>query len=173
MKRWYVVQVYAGFEEQVQKDLLKRIENEEAGSFFGQVLIPSAKMKKFFGTEEAQDQQLFPGYLLVEMELSPVSMRLATSTPKVSRFLGGNEPIALRKKEVEKIMSQMKGEVVVATADVSDFAVGSELEIADGPFKGFVGLIEKVDAESEKMTVMVSIFGRLTPVEVRFDQVKR
>ncbi|MBN1549099.1 transcription termination/antitermination factor NusG [Candidatus Babeliales bacterium] len=173
MKRWYVVQVYAGFEEQVKKDLEKRIVEEGLQDVFGEVLIPSAKMKRFFDTEESKDQQLFPGYLLVEMETSPATLRVVTMTPKVSRFLGGKEPIALSKKEIEKITSQMKGEVIVSPPDVSEFNVGSEIEIADGPFKGFVGLIEKVDVESERMTIMVSIFGRLTPVEVRFDQVKR
>jgi transcriptional antiterminator NusG len=99
-------------------------------------------------------------------------MRLVTSSSKVLKFLGGKEPVALSKKEVEKIISNMKGEVIVSSTK-PEFTEGSEIEIASGPFAGFVGIIDKVDSEAEKLTVMVSIFGRLTPVELSFDQVKR
>ncbi len=172
MKRWYVVQVYAGFEEQVKADLIKRISQEGLQDSFGDVLIPSAKMKRIFEAGDTKDQQLFPGYILVEMEITPAALRLVTSTPRVMRFLGGKEPAPISKKEIERILSQMKGEVIVTAATESEFVVGSEAEIADGPFTGFVGMIDKVDKEGEKLTVMVSIFGRLTPVELRFDQVK-
>ena len=172
MKRWFVVQVYAGFEEQVKADLVKRIEQEGLQDSFGDVLIPSAKMKRLFDSGDTKDQQLFPGYILVEMELAPAAMRLVTSTPRVMRFLGGKEPAPISKKEIERILSQMKGEVIVSAATASEFMIGSETEITDGPFTGFVGMIDRVDKEAEKLTIMVSIFGRLTPVELRFDQVK-
>jgi transcriptional antiterminator NusG len=172
MKRWYVVQVYAGFEEQVKADLERRIAQEGQQEAFGEVLVPSAKMKRLFEAHDTKDQQLFPGYILVEMEITPATLRLVTSTPRVMRFLGGKEPAPISKKEIERILSQMKGEVLVTASAVSEFNIGSEAEIADGPFTGFVGMIDKVDKESEKLTVMVSIFGRLTPVELRFDQVK-
>ena len=172
MKRWYVVQVYAGFEEQVKADLLKRIAQEGLQDLFGDILVPSAKMKRLFDTGDTKDQQLFPGYILVEIEVTPAALRLVTSTPRVMRFLGGKEPAPISKKEIDRILSQMKGEVIVKAAEVSEFVVGSEAEITDGPFKGFVGMVDKVDREAEKLTIMVSIFGRLTPVELRFDQVK-
>lgn len=172
MKRWYVIQVYAGYEEQVRSDLVVRIKQEHMEDFFGDILVPSAKLKEFFTATEATDQKLFPGYVLVEMELTPQSMRLVTSSSKVLKFLGGKEPVALSKKEVEKIISNMKGEVIVSSTK-PEFTEGSEIEIASGPFAGFVGIIDKVDSEAEKLTVMVSIFGRLTPVELSFDQVKR
>jgi len=172
MKRWYVVQVYAGFEETIKSDLDKKIEDDGLENYFGQVLVPAAKMKSQLGADAEEDQQLFPGYILVEVEIVPESFRLVTSHPRVLRFLGGKEPIPLAKKEIERVLSQVRGEVVVSSKQ-ADFVVGSEVEITDGPFSGFVGIIEKVDSENEKLTVMVSIFGRMTPVELLFSQVKQ
>lgn len=171
MKRWYVVQVYAGFEEAVKTDLAKRIHDEGLEDKFGEVLIPSARLKQMFDSEETKDAQLFPGYVLIEMEALPQTMKLVTSSLRVIKFLGGKEPVAISKKEIERIVGQMKGEVTVAPKK-SEFTVGSEVDITDGPFAGFVGIIEKIDEENERATVMVSIFGRMTPVELGFNQIK-
>lgn len=172
MKRWYVIQVYAGYEEQVRSDLSMRIKQEGLENLFGDILVPSAKLKEFFSATEAKDERLFPGYVLVEMESTPEAIRFVTSSPKVLKFLGGKEPVALSKKEIDRIISSMKGEVVVSSTK-PEFVEGGEIEITGGPFAGFVGIVDKVDKEAEKLTVMVSIFGRLTPVELSFDQVKR
>lgn len=172
MKRWYVIQVYAGYEEAVKADVLKRVRDEKLEELFGQMLVPSAKMKQFFESGDTKDQQLFPGYVLVEMESDPRLIRAVTLNPRVLRFLGGKDPVALSSKEVERILAQMKGEVVFS-AETTEFSVGHEVEICDGPFTGFVGIIERVDSDSEKLTVMVSIFGRMTPVELAFSQVKQ
>jgi transcriptional antiterminator NusG len=173
MKRWYVVQVYAGHEETVKTDLERRIQEEDVQDLFGQVLVPTARMQGIFNVgEEQQDEQLFPGYVLVEMELAPQSMRLVLSSPRAIKFLGGKDPAPLSKKEADRVLSQVRGDVVVASKK-SDFVEGSEIDIVDGPFAGFVGIIEKIDEEDEKLTVMVSIFGRMTPVELSFNQVKR
>ncbi len=172
MKRWYVAQVYAGFEEAVKADLIKRIQEAELQDLFGEVLIPSAKVKQFFDATDVKDQQLFPGYVLVEMESAPETIRLVTSSLRVLKFLGGKDPVPLGRKEVERMFSQMKGEVVVST-EKAEFEEGREVEIQEGPFAGFVGIIDGVDQENEKITIMVSIFGRMTPVELGFNQVKR
>ena len=172
MKRWYVIQVYAGYEEAVKVDIAKRIQEEGLQDFFGDILVPSAKLKKFFEAADVKDQQLFPGYMLVEMEVKPETIRLVTSNSRVVRFLGGAQPAPLSSREIERILSQMKGELVVS-AQKSEFIVGSEVEIKEGPFAGFVGIIDKIDEESERLTVMVSIFGRMTPVELGFNQIKR
>lgn len=172
MKRWYVIQLYAGYEEIVRAELLRRIEESGLQDYFGQVLIPSAKMKQFFDAGDAlQDQQLFPGYILVEMEARPETVRLVSSAPRVVRFLGGKEPMPLSKREIDRVLAQMKGEVIVSI-EKHEFEIGREVEIKDGPFVGFVGIIDAIDEENEKLTVMVSIFGRMTPVELGFDQVK-
>ena len=172
MKRWYVVQVFAGYEERVKADIEKRIREKELQDLVGQILVPSAKLRQMFAIDEQKDQQLFPGYILVEAEMGPEVVRLVTASSRVLKFLGGKEPVALSKKEIERVLSQMKGEIEIAT-DKSDFTVGNEVEIKEGPFAGFVGIIDRVDDEGEKLTVMVSIFGRMTPVELGFHQVSR
>jgi transcriptional antiterminator NusG len=171
MKRWYVVQVYAGFEEAVKSDLAKRIRDEGLEEQFGQVLIPSTRLKQMFDAVENKDAQLFPGYVLIEMEAAPQTIRLVSSSLRVIKFLGGKDPVAISQKEIDRIIGQMKGEVTVA-AKKSEFTVGSEIDITDGPFAGFVGIIENIDDENERVTVMVSIFGRMTPVELGFNQIK-
>ena len=172
MKRWYVIQVFAGSEERVKADIERRVQEKQMHDFFGQVLVPSAKAKPFLALTEEKDQQLFPGYVLVEAIMGPEVMRLVTTTPRVLRFLGGKDPVSLSKKEIDRMVSQVTGEIAVS-APRSDFIVGSEVEIKEGPFTGFVGIIDKIHEESEKLTVMVSIFGRMTPVELSFQQVSR
>lgn len=173
MKRWYVIQVFAGYENVVKADLARRIQEAGFEQYFGQILVPSAKMKQFFAAaDEMQDQQLFPGYMLIEMESAPEALRLVSTTTRVTRFLGGRDPVPLTQREIDRILSQMKGEVVLST-EKHAFEVGREVEIKEGPFAGFVGIIDSIDEESEKLSVMVSIFGRMTPVELGFDQVKR
>jgi transcriptional antiterminator NusG len=172
MKKWFIVQLYAGYEELVRADLLKRIQEYSLGDLFGQILIPSTKTKQVFSEEQSsEDQQLFPGYMVIEMDLNPESKRLVTATPRIIRFLGGNDPASLSNQEVDRIMAQMRGEMVIKN-EQHEFEVGREVEIKTGPFVGFIGIIDAVDQESEKLTVMVSIFGRMTPVEIGFDQVK-
>ena len=173
MKQWYVVQVYAGYEEAVKADIEKCIRDGQLEEFFGQVLVPSAKSKDGSGTDDAdKDQQLFPGYILVEMDTQPKFVRLVNSVPKVLKFLGGKDPVPLSPVEIGRVIGQVKGDIDVAPKR-SEFVDGADVEIEDGPFSGFVGVIEKIDEESERLTVMVSIFGRMTPVEIGFDQIKR
>jgi transcriptional antiterminator NusG len=172
MKRWYVTQVYAGYEEPIKKDLMRRIKEESLEDLFGEILIPSVKLKQFFAVEEEQDEQLFPGYILIEMELTPETQRCVLANSRVFKFLGGKDPVPLTKKEIERVLAQVKGEVAVA-AKKSDLVVGGEVTIKEGPFEGFVGVVDKIDEENEKLTVMVSIFGRMTPVELSFNQVKQ
>lgn len=173
MKRWYVVQVYAGYEEAVHRDLERRIA-EFGKDLFGRVLLPSARLKSLFALDQDQeDERLFPGYVLVEMENTPEALAIVSSTPRVLKFLGGKDPVPLSKSEISRILSQVSGEVAVIAKPQEDFIEGAEIDIKEGPFAGFVGIVSRVDEDSEKLTVMVSIFGRLTPVELAFDQVKK
>ncbi len=172
MKKWYVIQILAGYEKLLKADLQKRIEEKNLQDMFGEVLIPSAKAKQFFNSDDPpEDQQLFPGYMLVEMEPTPAAVRLVMTTPRVSRFLGGRDPVALSEKEVQRVLAQMRGDVIVST-EKHAFETGREVEIIEGPFAGFMGIIDTIQEDNEKLTVMVSIFGRMTPVELTFDQVK-
>lgn len=171
MKQWYVLQIYAGYEEKIKADLEYNIAHSPLKEQFGDILFPSAKMKQMFSVEE-EDQQLFPGYMLIQFELSPAAMKLVLETPRVLRFLGGKNPISLSQREVDRVLEKVQGGVVIS-GDQGGLTVDTEVTITDGPFAGFVGAIEKVDSENERVTVMVSIFGRMTPVELRFDQVKK
>lgn len=171
MKRWYVLQVYAGYEDIVQADILRRVKEVGLQDLLGQILVPSAKVARRFDQTEDADQHLFPGYMLIELEAVPEMIRLVSAAPRVNKFLGGKDPAPLSQKEVDRVLAQVRGEVVVS-AKKSSFEAGREIEITEGPFSGFVGIIEGVDEGSERLTVMVSIFGRMTPVELGFDQVK-
>lgn len=171
MKRWYVIQTFAGYENIVKADIEKSIEEKGLQDYFGQILIPSIKVKQFFGVSDQdsmKDHQLFPGYILIEMEANPETIRLASSAARVSKLL--NSPLS--KKEIERILAQMHGEIAMA-GERHKFEINKEVEIKEGPFAGFMGVIDNIDEESEKLTVMVSIFGRMTPVELNFDQVKQ
>lgn len=172
MKRWYVVQVYTGFEEVVKVDLEKRIIEEGMIDQFGDILVPRGQVLSYFADEQDKKEKIFPGYLLIQLEMTGESYRLVSLNPRVTRFLGGEKPVPLSNKEVERIFAQISGELPVARGDLS-FVEGGEIHIAKGPFAGFVGVVERVDEERERLTVMVSIFGRLTPVELGFDQVKK
>lgn len=172
MKHWYVLQIYAGYEEKIQKDLHKKIIELSLQDKVGQIIVPSAKMKKSFSAVEEEDQQLFPGYMLIEAEMSPSILHMITESPRVIRFLGGKSPIPISKKEVSKIFEKVETGVTLSE-DKVEFVVDGEVSIIEGPFAGFVGVVEKIDAETERLTVMVSIFGRMTPVGLRFDQVEK
>ncbi|MBI2352628.1 transcription termination/antitermination factor NusG [Candidatus Dependentiae bacterium] len=172
MKQWYVLQIYAGYEEKIKADLEYRIVRSHLKDQFGEIMFPSAKMKQAFSAVEEESQQLFPGYMLVQMDLSLEAMKLVLETPRILRFLGGKNPVALSQKEIDRVLEKVQGGVLLPS-DQSELVVDSEVTIADGPFSGFVGVIEKIEPENERLTVMVSIFGRMTPVELRFDQVKK
>jgi transcription termination/antitermination protein NusG len=173
MKRWYVVQVYTGFEDIVKLDVEKRIQENNVSDVFGEILIPKGPLASLLMPEDKdKKEKIFPGYLLIQMEMSGDTYRMIMSVPRVSRFLGGEKPVPLSDKEVERIFAQISGELPVAQEKLP-FTEGNEIHISTGPFSGFVGIIDKIDEEKEKLTVMVSIFGRLTPVELGFDQVKR
>ena len=172
MKRWYVVQVFAGYEDQVKLEIERRLKEAHLEEAFGDILIPSAKMRHFFDAADAlRDQQLFPGYMLIEMESSPEAIRVVSKTPRVIHFLGGKDPVALSQKEIDRILQQMSGSFVMK-GDDHGLEAGKEIEIIGGPFVGFSGVIDSIDEDSKRLVVMVSIFGRMTPVELNFDQIK-
>ena len=172
MKRWYVVQVYTGFEDIIKVDLEKRFIEESLEDQFGEILIPTGEAASFFSENKEKKEKIFPGYLFINMEMTGETFRLVSSNPRVTRFLGGESPAPLSEKEIDRIFSQMSGKLS-ALSEKTSFVVGNEVHISNGPFSGFVGLVDKVDEDRERLTVMVSIFGRLTPVELGFDQVKK
>jgi len=173
MKRWYIVQVFTGYEDLVRIDLEKRIVEEDMQELFGEVIVPTGSIVNGFSADAAtQKEKIFPGYVLVNMEDSSEGRRVVLSVPRVSRFLGGASPMPLKDDEFARISSQMKGEISLAR-EQSSFVIGNEVHVNQGPFAGFLGIVEQIDEEHERLTVMVSIFGRLTPIEIGFDQVDR
>ncbi len=172
MKRWYVAQVFTGFEDIVKVDLEKRFDEEGLCESLGEILIPTGEVASFFSEIKNKKEKIFPGYLLINMDMNGETFRLVSSNQRVTRFLGGESPAPLSDREVERIFSQMSGKLS-ALSEKTSFIVGNEVHISSGPFSGFVGIIDKVDEDRERLTLMVSIFGRLTPVELGFDQVKK
>jgi len=175
MKKWYVVQVVPGCERLVKEEIERRIKEQGLSDSFGTVLIPCSTSKSVNLVDSqsrgrVDDQQLFPGYILVEFDLSDSVLRLITTIYRVHRILGGETPVPIGQEEVDLIAAQVRGDLVVKQ-DIQSFEVGREIDISGGPFAGFSGLINSIDEAKKRMVVLVSIFGRSTPVEISFDQV--
>ncbi len=174
-KRWYVIHAYSGFEKSVQKALVERIARSEVADLFGQVLVPVEEvvdMKN--GRRSITERKFFPGYVLIEMEMTDDTWHLVKSTPKVTGFIGGtaNRPAPISKREVDAIMQQMQEGVEKPKPKVL-FEVGERVRVTDGPFNDFNGSVDEVNYERNKLRVSVQIFGRDTPVELDFSQVEK
>ena len=173
--RWYVVHAYSGFEKSVQKALKERIDRENMQDRFGKILVPVEEvvdMKN--GKRSLTERKFFPGYVLVEMEMTDESWHLVKSTPKVTGFVGGtaNRPAPIPQKEVDAIMQQMQEGVEKPKPKIL-FEVGERVRVIDGPFTDFNGAVDEVNYERNKLRVSVQIFGRDTPVELEFNQVEK
>ena len=174
-KRWYVVHVYSGMEKSVHKAMLERIERAGLQNYFGQVLVPSEEVVESKGGQKSiSERRIFPGYVLVEMELTDETWHVIKNTPRVTGFLGGsgNRPSPISEKEVAKILSQMEEGVERPRPKVL-FEVGEMVRVKEGPFADFNGNVEEVNYEKSKVRVSVAIFGRSTPVELDFSQVEK
>lgn len=174
-KRWYVVHVYSGMEKSVHKALNERIERAGLQTSFGRILVPSEEVVEVKGGQKSiTERRIFPGYVLVEMDLTDETWHLVKNTNRVTGFLGGsgNRPTPISEKEVEKILSQMEEGVEKPRPKIL-FEVGEMVRVKEGPFADFNGNIEEVNYEKSKVRVSVTIFGRATPVELDFSQVEK
>lgn len=180
-KRWYVIQAYSGFEKNVQKTLKERIEREEMGDYFGQILVPVEEVVDIKnGRRTVSERKFFPGYILIEMEMTDSSWHLVKSTPRVNGFVGGtlHRPLPITQREVDAMMAQVggaseEGGAVKKPKPRIEFDVGQQVRVNEGPFADFNGAVEYVDYERNKLRVTVQIFGRETPVELEFNQVEK
>jgi transcriptional antiterminator NusG len=172
--QWYVIHTYSGYENRAKQNLEERIKNLAKGEFFSEILVPTETVVELVkGKKKTSQRKIFPGYLLVKMELNEETWHIVRETPKITGFAGdGTKPIPISEKEVEEILSQMKDGVTKAKSKVS-FTVGDSVRVIDGPFINFIGTIEEVKPEKRKLKVLVSIFGRATPVELDFIQVEK
>jgi transcriptional antiterminator NusG len=174
-KRWYVVHTYSQFEKSVQRALLERIERTGVQDLFGQILVPVEEVVELKGGQKTiSERKFFPGYLLVEMEMTDETWHLVKNTPKVTGFLGGSamKPSPISQKEVDTIMQQMQAGVEKPRPKVL-FEVGESVRVKEGPFTDFNGMVEDVNYDKSKLRVAVTIFGRSTPVELSFGQVEK
>ena len=174
-KRWYVVHTYSQFEKSVQRALVERIAREGMSDLFGQILVPVEEVVELkSGQKSISERKFFPGYVLVEMEMTDDSWHLVKNTPKVTGFLGGSamKPTPISQKEVDDIMSQMQAGVEKPRPKVL-FEVGETVRVKEGPFTDFHGAVEDVNYDKSKLRVAVTIFGRSTPVELNFGQVEK
>lgn len=174
-KRWYVVHTYSQFEKSVQRALLERIERTGVQDLFGQILVPVEEVVELkAGQKTISERKFFPGYLLVEMEMTDETWHLVKNTPKVTGFLGGSamKPSPITQKEVDNIMQQMQAGVEKPRPKVL-FEVGEAVRVKEGPFTDFNGTVEDVNYDKSKLRVSVTIFGRSTPVELNFGQVEK
>ena len=174
-KKWYVVQAYSGFEKNVQRTLEERIAREEMGDYFGQILVPVEKVVDIRnGRKTISERKSYPGYVLVEMEMTDDSWHLVKSTPRVSGFIGGraNRPTPISQREAEIILQQVQTGIEKPNPKV-EFEVGQQVRVNEGPFADFNGVVEEVNYERNKLRVSVQIFGRETPVELEFGQVEK
>ena len=174
-KKWYVVQAYSGFEKNVQRTLEERIAREEMGDYFGQILVPVEKVVDIRnGRKTISERKSYPGYGLVEMEMTDDSWYLVKSTPRVSGFIGGtaNKPMPISQREAEIILQQVQTGAEKPKPKI-EFEVGQQIRVNEGPFADFNGVVDEVNYERNKLRVSVQIFGRETPVELEFGQVEK
>jgi transcription termination/antitermination protein NusG len=172
--KWYVVHTYSGFENHAKKALEEQIKTAGLQDQFGQILIPMENVVEMVqGQRRTTKRKFYPGYILVQMELNDHTWHLVKNTPKITGFVGGsNRPVPMSDAEVLKITTQMTEGTLKPKPKVQ-FEDGENVRVTDGPFSGFNGVVESVNAEKGKLRVLVSIFGRSTPVELDFVQVEK
>ncbi|KKU13842.1 MAG: Transcription antitermination protein nusG [Parcubacteria group bacterium GW2011_GWC2_45_7] len=171
-RRWYALHTYSGYEENVAHNLQQRIESMGMEDKIFNILVPTEKKIKIkSGKRKVIEEKIFPGYVLVEMIVTDDSWYVVRNTPNVTGFVGsGTTPTPFAEEEIKTLMKRMQIEEPKYIIDVS---VGTPVQITDGPFKGFEGKVSAVDEARGKIKVMVTMFGRETPVELDFLQIKK
>jgi transcriptional antiterminator NusG len=172
--RWYIIHTYSGFESKVKESLQQRVEAMGMSGQIEEILIPTEEVVEVRdGRKTRSTRKFFPGYVLVKMEMSDNAWHVVKNTPKVTGFVGtGTKPVPLRAEEVKRIVNQ----IVVAAEKPKPklaFRIGDDVRIVDGPFSNFTGQVEEVNEDRSTLKVMVTIFGRATPVELEFLQVEK
>jgi transcriptional antiterminator NusG len=174
-KHWYVVHAFSGFEKQVVRSLKEHIKNAGMEELFEEIIVPTEEVVEMRGGQKrTSERKFFPGYVLVKMEMNDDTWHLVKGVPKVSGFIGGvgNKPVPITDKEAQAILQQVQDGVEKPRPKFS-FAAGEQVRVIDGPFADFNGTVEDVNFEKNKLRVSVSIFGRMTPVELDFSQVEK
>ncbi|MCA0241820.1 MAG: transcription termination/antitermination protein NusG [Proteobacteria bacterium] len=174
-KRWYIVHAYSGMEKAVERNLRERIDRAGMQDKFGRILVPTEEVVELKnGKKTVTERRIYPGYVLVEMEMADDTWHLVKHTSKVTGFIGGarNRPAPISEAEVAKIVSQMQEGAEKPRPKV-EWTVGELVRVKEGPFTDFNGAVEEVNYEKSKVKVSVTIFGRATGVELDFAQVEK
>lgn len=172
--KWYIVHTYSGFEYKVKVSIEERIKQYGMEEYFSEIVVPREQVVEILGGEKrTSERKIFPGYIMVKMELNDSSWHLVQDTPKVTGFIGGlKNPAPLSDEEAEKIIRQMEERALKPVPKFS-FEKGDNVTVIDGPFANFNGVVDNVNPEKGKIRVLVSIFGRSTPVELEFGHVQK
>ncbi len=171
---WYVIHTYSGYEQKVKLSLLEQFDRSESKERLGEIVIPTEEVVEVRkGKKKISSRKFFPGYVLINVDMTQDIWYMIKDTPKVTGFLGGGAtPVPLSEEEVKLIMEQMRGESTRLKPKVL-FEKGEDVRVIEGPFVNFNGTVEDVNHDKGKVKVMVSIFGRATPVELEFPQIER
>ena len=171
-KDWYVIHTYSGYEERVKKNLEQRIKFMDSGDEVLEVVIPTEEEVEIRGGQRRNvAKKILPGYILVQMKLSDQSWNIVRNTPGVTGFVGsGGKPVPLLEEEVDQILQQMRAETPKVKVG---FRQGQSVRVIDGPFTDFVGIVDEIGTDKGKVKVLLSLFGRETPVELDFLQVEK
>ena len=172
--KWYILQAYAGYEQKVKSMIEEQLRIKKMGDLIEEIFIPSEEVTtKKSGKTRVSKVTYFPGYILIKMNLTDDLWHLLRDIPRISGFVGGDQknPLPVPEKELADIRSQIESGIKQAEID-STFSVGQTVIVIEGPFAEFNGVIDRVDQEHNKLTVLVSIFGRATPLELDFDKVR-
>jgi transcriptional antiterminator NusG len=171
---WYVIHTYSGYEQKVKLSLLEQFDRSESKERLGEIVIPTEEVVEVRkGKKKISSRKFFPGYVLINVDMTEDIWYMIKDTPKVTGFLGGGAtPVPLSEEEVKLIMEQMRGESTRLKPKVL-FEKGEDVRVIEGPFVNFNGTVEDVNHDKGKVKVMVSIFGRATPVELEFPQIER
>src|SRR5690242_21165865 len=174
--RWYVIHVYSGFEKKVATAVREQAEQKGLSGRFEEILVPTEEVVEVKrGAKVSSERKIFPGYVLIKMDLDDETWHLVKNTAKVTGFLGGRgrgKPVPISDAEASRILKQVQEGVERPKPAVS-FEIGEQVKVADGPFASFNGTVEDVDEERARLKVAVSIFGRSTPVELDYAQVEK
>ena len=173
-KNWYIIHTYSGFERKVAESLKSRIDAENLSDKFGEIMVPTEDVIEIKQGKKVVTQKLFyPGYVLVEMEMNDETWHVVRSTPRVTGFVGsGSTPTPLSIEEVDRIVHRV--EVAAENPKPKlEFERGESVKITEGPFKDFTGSVDEINSDRSTLRVMVTIFGRATPVELDFYQVEK
>lgn len=172
--RWYIIHAHSGFEKKVAQSIKEQAAQNNLSDKIQEVVVPTEEVVEVRrGKKVSAERKFFPGYVLVKMELSDATWHLVKTTQKVTGFLGGSgRPQPISEAEAESIFRQVK-EGIEHPKNSIIYEVGESVKVTEGPFESFVGVVEEVDSEKNRVKVAVSIFGRATPVELEFTQVEK